>query len=103
MVPADFLDQIDFAQEIDAERRRHDVPPVGCRRDRQPEAAQDPLDVVDPGPTMPSNEREPLASKVQRPRAARRGITIDDGARDAGRRRSVPSARPHAEGPGPAR
>ena len=28
---ADLLDQIDLAQEIDPERRNHDVPPV-CRR-----------------------------------------------------------------------
>ena len=35
VVAADFLDEIDFAQQIDAERRRHDVPAVGGRRDRQ--------------------------------------------------------------------
>ena len=33
-MPPDFLDQVGFAQEIDAEGRRDDVPPVARPRRR---------------------------------------------------------------------
>ena len=45
VVPADLFDQIDFAQQIDAEGRRDDVPSVGRRRHVKPERAQNPLDL----------------------------------------------------------
>ena len=45
VMPSDFFDEIDFALQIHAERRRDDVPAVGCRGDGETQPAQNPLHV----------------------------------------------------------
>ena len=78
VVAADLLDQIDFAQEIDPERRNPDVPPVRRRGDGDPEAAQDPLDVRI-GNRDTQQRGEPRAAQVKPRGLPRGGVHVDDG------------------------
>ena len=81
VVPADLLDEVRLAHEVDAEGRRFHVPAVGRGRHRQPEARR--IRVVSPSSTVaPSRSAMRLAAQVDARRAARPGIAIDDRAVD---------------------
>ena len=94
---ADLFDEIDFAQQIDAERRRDDVPAVGGRRSRRGRAPR--RIRIDVGVRHRSAEQRARAAsrrRCSRCGAARVRVPIDDRARRLGRRRSAPSARSRA-------
>ena len=66
VVTADFFDQVDFTQKIDAKRRREDIPSLGCRRDRQPEAPQNPFDLAIRD-RHAKDERKPAVAEAEAP------------------------------------
>ena len=65
VVTADLLDEIDFPEQIDAVGRGDGALAIGSGRYRQPEAAQDPLD-VGVSDSCTEQRREPRAAQMQR-------------------------------------
>ena len=73
---ADLLDEIRLAQQVDAERRRGDVPSIGGRGHIEAETLQDALDfgVRD---RRAQQAREAIAAQMQAHRPARTRVAVD--------------------------
>ena len=75
----DFFDEVDFAQHVDAKRRRRDVPPGVVLRIWKPESLEDALDVG----VWNLEAEHPLDARTAQldlSRRDRRGIFVDGAA-----------------------
>ena len=83
-VPADFLDEIRLARDVDAERRHVDVPAVRRRPSGvNPRRVEDPLDVARRAPRSPSSRRDARRAQRHAPRLGRPRVDVGDRRRPA--------------------
>ena len=77
VVAPDFFDEINFADEVDTERRRDDIPAVSGRANRQSQTVKNARD-VGVGHRDAEERGESRAAQMERQRLARRRIAVDN-------------------------